>query len=222
MRHSAHCIPPQKTKRRRRSDEIHCCVALSLSRICRLAFLFIHKMRDHAVSAQGMILIINILHDLPITDWVESLLHVLLVALIKSVPEQGYHRHADGLIVSSILLQLLRLPPVLPCDDSNRQHTHLLNPVFLYRFHNQFPVQRHPFFHILYSDPAAPAIVIRNALNPCSSIAVPHCTLHPCSVVAVPDRRIHVRHRHSNAGYACIVAGISAGRRGLTIVDNQH
>ena len=147
---------------------------------------------------------------------------ILLISLIESVPEQRHHCHADSFIVGSIILQLLCLATILPCNDGNYQNTHLLNPVFLYCLPNQFPVQRHSFFHILYSNPAAPAVVIRNALNPCPSVAIPHCALHPGTVVAVPDRRLHVRHRHGDAGYAGIVAGIPAGRRCFSIVDNQH
>ena len=172
---------------------------------------FIHQMRDHAISTQSMVLVIDILHDLPIPDRIKSLLHVLLVSLIESVSEQCNHRHADGLIVGGIVLQLLCLSPVLPCDDGHCQHTQLLNPVFLHCLRNHFPVQRHPFLPFLYLNPSASAVIIRNTLNPCAVVAVPHRALLPGTVVAVPDRCIHIGHCHGDAGHAGIVAGITAG-----------
>ena len=113
--------------------------------ICRQFLQVRHQMRDHAVSAKRMILVIDILHNLPIPDRIESLLDILLVSLIEPVSEQRDHRHADSFIVRGIVLQLLRLPPVLPCNDSYRQYTNLLNPVFLHCLRNHLPVQRHPF-----------------------------------------------------------------------------
>ena len=102
-------------------------------------------MRDHAVSAKRMILVIDILHDLPIPDWEIALLDIDLLTLIEPITEQCNHRHTDGFIVRGIVLQLLHLPPVLPRYDSYRQHTNLLNPVFLHCLRNHLPVQRHPF-----------------------------------------------------------------------------
>lgn len=170
----------------------------------------IHQMRNHTISTKGMILIIYILNNLPIAYRKVSLRDICFISLVESVPEQCHHRHADGFIVRGIVLQLLCLPSVLPCDDSNHQHTYLLNPVFLYCLSDHFQVQRHPFLHILYLNPCASAVVIRNALNPCSAIAVPYRTLNPCSSIVVPYSSLHVSYCHGNAGYSSIVAGISA------------
>lgn len=167
-------------------------------------------MRYHTIAPKRMVLGVDVLHNLTITDRKIPLLDILLITLIKSVPELRNHSHPDRLIVRSYFLQLFGLPPVPPCDNSNHQHTYLLNPVFLYCLSDHFQVQRHPFLHILYLNPCASAVVIRNALNPCSAIAVPYRTLNPCSSIVVPYSSLHVSYCHGNAGYSSIVAGISA------------
>ena len=114
--------------------------------ICRQFLQLRHQMRNHSVTALSMILVVDILHDLAVTDGIIPLLNIGLVPLIKPVPEQRDHRQTNRFLIIRFLLQPLYLFSVLPSDNCNRQHACLLHPVFLHRFCNHFPVQRHPFF----------------------------------------------------------------------------
>lgn len=62
-------------------------------------FLFVHQMRDYTIAAQRMILVVDILHDLTITNGVVALRGIGLVALIESVPEQRDHRQTNRLLL---------------------------------------------------------------------------------------------------------------------------
>lgn len=191
-------------------------------RIGRQLIQFSPQMRDYPISAKRMILIVDILHDLPILDRIISRLNMLLVPLIKAVTLQRHHCPLQRFLILCVLFQPFHLCSVPPCQYAHRKYTYLLNPVFLHCFSDHFPVQMYPFFPVLYPDPAASAVVIRNALDPCSTAAVPYRALLPGTVIAVPDRRIHVRHRHGDACHAGVVAGIAAGRRSLSIINDQR
>ena len=144
-------------------------------------------MRDHAVAAESVILLVDISHDLTVWDRVVSVLHVSAVALVKAIPEQGDHRPSDRLLVIGALAQLLQLAVVLPGDHAQRNHAELLHPVFLDDLPHGLPVHRHSP-SLLYQHPGAAAVVIRQHRPPGTVVAIVHQALRPCAVVVVPDR----------------------------------
>ena len=109
-------------------------------------------MRDNSVAAKGMVLLIDITHDLAVRDGVISVLHVATVALIKAIVQKSHHRQPDRLLVVGALAQFLQLAIVYPGDDTQREYTQLLYPVFLNDFLHSIPVHRHsPLVFILES-----------------------------------------------------------------------
>lgn len=83
---------------------------------------FFHQMRDNSVPAKGMVLLVDIPHDLAVGDGVISVLHVATVALIEAIPEQCDHCLSDRLLVVGALTELLQLAVVYPGDDTQREH----------------------------------------------------------------------------------------------------
>ena len=105
---------------------------------------FIHlllQMADNPIPTQPMILLIDVLHDLPITDRIIPLLDILLVPSIEPIPQQRHHRSLQGVSFLLVLLDLLSLLPVLPSNQSHQQNANLLYPVFLDRLPYNAPIQ---------------------------------------------------------------------------------
>ena len=97
-------------------------------------------MGNDAVSAQGMILFVDIPHDLSITNGIEAVADMPLVLLVKSVAQQCHHRQLQRFLILYILLESL---VVLPADQAKNQGTKLLYPVFRKRVQYGLPVQYH-------------------------------------------------------------------------------
>lgn len=115
-------------------------------------------MGNDAVAAEGMVLLIDIPHDLPVGDRVVSVLHVAAIALVEAIPEQCDHRKPDGFLVVVPFLQLLELSVVLPGDHALREHAELLNPVLLDDLPYSLPVHRHSLFFIYTSNQEPPLL----------------------------------------------------------------
>lgn len=81
-----------------------------------------HQMRDNSVAPEGMVLLVDIPHDLPIWDRIVSVLHVASVALIEAIAQQSHHGLPDRLLVVGALAQLFQLAIVYPGDDTQRKY----------------------------------------------------------------------------------------------------
>ena len=101
---------------------------------------FFFQMGNDAVSAQGMILFVDIPHDLSITNGIEAVADMPLVLLVKSVAQQCHHRQLQRFLILYILLESL---VVLPVDQAKNQGTKLLYPVFRKRVQYGLIVQYH-------------------------------------------------------------------------------
>lgn len=178
-------------------------------------------MCNNAVPAQRMILIVDVLHDLAIRDRIVPLLDISLVAFVEAIPKKRDHRHADCFLILRLLFEPFDLSMVLSGNDCHSQHAELLDPVLLNGFNYDPPIHGHPFL-LSNSNPCPAAVVIGNALNPCTRIAVPDRTLLPRSACAIPYCRIHIRHGDHAGGHAGIVAGIAGGRGSLGVVLDQR
>ena len=108
---------------------------------------FLHEVRDNAVAAESVVLFIDIPHDLPVGDWVVSVLHVAAIALIEAIPQQRHHGLPDCLLVIGVLVKPPDLTVVLPGDHAQRDDAELLHPVFLNDLPNGLPVHRHSSSH---------------------------------------------------------------------------
>ena len=73
-------------------------------------------MGNHAVAALCMILPVDVLHNFLITDRKESLVNAHLVPLIEPVPQQGYHRFTQSILILRFFLNPPDLPSILPSD----------------------------------------------------------------------------------------------------------
>ena len=100
----------------------------------RKLLLFFHEMRDHAVAAKGMVLIVNVLHHLPVGDRVKALPHVPPVSFEKAVAQKRHHCLTHGFLFGRVLADALQLPAVLPCDYAQHLYAKLLYPVFFNDF----------------------------------------------------------------------------------------
>ena len=105
-------------------------------------------MRDHAVAAKGMVLIINVLHHLPVGNRVKALLHVPPVSFVKAIAQKRHHCLTHGLLLGRVLANALQLPAVLPCDYAQHLYAKLLHPVFFNDFQNAVPCH---FSTLLYT-----------------------------------------------------------------------
>lgn len=119
---------------------------ICLRRISRKFLLFLHQVSNYTISAQCMILPVNILHHFLIPNWIVTLVDAHFVPLIEPVAQECNHCHADGILILRFFLNPLNLPLVLPGDNTQHKHTGLLYPVFLHQFNDCFPGHRHPFF----------------------------------------------------------------------------
>ena len=107
---------------------------------------FFHQVRNHAVAAKSMILLVNVPHDLPVGDWIVTVLHMAAVAFIKAIPEQRDHRLSDCLLIIISLFQFFKLSVVLPGNHTQREYAELLRPVLLDDLLYAIPVHRHSPF----------------------------------------------------------------------------
>ena len=106
-------------------------------------------MGNYTVAALCMILPVDVLHHLLITDRKVSLVNAHLVSLIEPVPQQGYHRLTESILILRLLLESLDLPLVLPGDNAQYKHTGLLHPVFFYHLNDHSPGHTHPLLSML-------------------------------------------------------------------------
>ena len=148
-------------------------------------------MCDNSVPPKGVVLLVDIPHDLAVGDGVVSILHVATVSLIEAIAQQCHHGLPDRLLVVRALAELLQLAVVYPGDDTQREYTELLYPVLLNDLLHSFPVHRHSPLY-LYLNPGTAIVVIGHDLNPGAVFVIIGGALHPCAVVVVPDRRITV------------------------------
>lgn len=81
---------------------------------------FFHQVRNDAVATKGMILFVDIPHDLPVRNRIVSVLHMAAVALIEAIPEQCDHCKPDGFLFVVPFLQLRELSLVLSSDHALR------------------------------------------------------------------------------------------------------
>ena len=105
---------------------------------------FLHQMRYDPIAAEGMVLLIDVPHDLTVRDRVVPVLHVAAVALVKAIPQQRHHGLSDCLLIVGALVKPLDLTVVLPGDHAQRDDAELLHPVFLNYLPHGIPVHRHP------------------------------------------------------------------------------
>ena len=110
-------------------------------------------MRNHTVAAEGVVLLVDIPHDLTVGDGVVSVLHVTAVTFIEAIPEQRDHCLPDRLLVVISLLQLLELSVVLPGNHAQRKYAQLLHPVLLDDLLHGIPVHRHSPFYTCTQEP---------------------------------------------------------------------
>lgn len=113
-------------------------------RIGRQILQFVHKVADYAVSTQGVVLIKHVAHYLPVADREIAFANVPFVSFVKPVSQKRYHRPSKRLLVFGVFLRVLCLPPVLPCNHAQRQHAHLLYPVFAHDLANRLPAHSSP------------------------------------------------------------------------------
>ena len=137
---------------------------------------FLHEVRDNTIAAEGMVLLIDIPHDLTVRDRIVPVLHVAAIAFIKAIPKQRHHGLPDRLLIVGALTELLYLTIVLPGDYAEHDDAKLLHPVFLNDLPHGIPVHRH-FPFLLFRQPGTAVVVIRHDLP-------------PGAVIVVPDRRI--------------------------------
>ena len=104
---------------------------------------FFFQMGDHAISAQRVILGVDVLHHLAIWNRVISLSHIAPVSFIKAIPKQCRHRFSDGLLILRIAFDA---PVIDRCQNAQSQHAKLLHPVFTDDFPYHIPVQVHSHF----------------------------------------------------------------------------
>lgn len=100
----------------------------------RKLLLFFHEMRDHAVAAKGVVLIVNVLHHLPVRDRVKALPHIPAISFKEAVAQKRHHCLTHGLLLGRVLANALQLPAVLPCDYAQHLYAKLLYPVFFNDF----------------------------------------------------------------------------------------
>lgn len=86
--------------------------------ICRQPFQFLHQMRNNTIATLCMVLPVDILHNLLVSDWIIPLVNTYFIPLIKPVSQQGHHRLSDSIMILRFLLNPLDLPSVLPGDDT--------------------------------------------------------------------------------------------------------
>lgn len=176
-------------------------------------------MRDHAVATKDMVLLINIPHDLPVRDWVVSILHVAAITLIEAITEQRDHRLSDRLLIVGPFAQFFQLMIILPGYNAHRENAQLLHPVFLNDFLYGIPIHKHPSSLSLH--PGTSTVVIGSYLYPGAVIVVIDGALNPCSVVVIPDGRRNVGDRDSDGCDSGVIGRVSAARRSLAIVDDK-
>ena len=114
----------------------------------RKLLLFFHEVRNHAVAAKGVALVVNVLHHLPVGDWIKALTHIPPVSFEKAVAQKRHHCLAHGLLLGGVLSDALQLPAVLPCDYAQHLYAKLLYPVFFNNFQNAVPCH---FSTLLYT-----------------------------------------------------------------------
>lgn len=114
----------------------------------RKLLLFFHEVRNHAVAAKGVVLVVNVLHHLPVGDWIKALTHIPPVSFEKAVAQKRHHCLAHGLLLGRVLANALQLPAVLPCDYAQHLYAKLLYPVFFNNFPNAVPCH---FSTLLYT-----------------------------------------------------------------------
>lgn len=113
-------------------------------RIGRQILQFVHKVADHPVSAQCVILVKYIPHNLPVADREIARVRMALVALVKPVAQKRYHCAPERLLFPDILLQVFNLPAVLIGNYAQHQHAYLLYPVFAHDLANRLPAHSSP------------------------------------------------------------------------------
>ena len=101
---------------------------------CWKLLLFFHEMRNHAIAAKGVVLIVNVLHHLSVGNRVKTLPHVSSVPLKETITQKRHHRLTHGLLLGGALANVLQLPAVLPCDYAKHLYAKLLYPVFFDNF----------------------------------------------------------------------------------------
>ena len=136
--------------------------------IGRLFVQLFHQMRDDSIATEGVILFVDIPHDLAVGDRIVSVLHMPAVALIKAIPEQRDHRLSDRLLIVISLLQFLELTIVLLGDYTQRENTKLLYPVLLDDLLHAILVHRH-----------SPFILVSRNLRCCNRVS-PAPRSHRC------------------------------------------
>ena len=91
-------------------------------------------MRDYAVAAKGVVLVVNVLHHLPVGDRVKALPHIPPIPLKETVAQKRHHCLTHSLLLGRVLANALQLPAVLPCDYAQHLYAKLLYPVFFNDF----------------------------------------------------------------------------------------
>lgn len=114
----------------------------------RKLLLFFHEVRDHAIAAKGVVLVVNVLHHLPVGDRVKALPHVPPISFKEAVAQKRHHCLTHGFLFGRVLADALQLPAVLPCDYAQHLYAKLLHPVFFNDFQNAVPCH---FSTLLYT-----------------------------------------------------------------------
>lgn len=162
---------------------IHRLVVVRMQRGLFIKFFF--QMGDYAISAQRVILGVDVLHHLAIWNRVISLSHIAPVPFIKAIPKQCRHRFPYGLLILCVAFDAAVIDRG---QNAQSQHAKLLHPVFTDDFPYHIPVQVHSrFLHCPSSSSAkvtvrwaAPSLPVR--YDPLSTRTSPI----PC-----PDRPAH-------------------------------